>query len=359
MYQYVPLNYFYYVSIYTFKKMILYSLIILLLGFIGLFFGGKYVIVGLENISNRFGISHLLVGLTVLSIGTSLPEIAISVMGGVDKLFGYSEIIDGIVIGNKIGSFLVQITLILGLLGLSQHIFVSKWILRREGPMLFISVIVFLIVAFDGVITQFDAVILIVVYILYLILIIKSEKKIERIKNENGILEKEELEQVDFEPVKHTKKPTSFKRDIITFLGGLLILLIAAELTVLSAVDIATEFNVPGNVIGILIVGIGTSIPELSVDLTALRRKSHGIAVGDILGSNICDILLATGSGAIITSFNVPSILLFFDIPMLFVAISIAYFSLLTEKILKHWESILLVSYFGFYTFLKLAFFQI
>ena len=164
--------------------MILYTLIFLLLGFIGLFFGGKYVIVGLENISNRLGISHLLVGLTVLAIGTSLPEIAVSVMGGIDKLLGYSEFIDGIVIGNKIGSFMVQITLILGLLGLSQHIFVSKWILRREGPMLFISVIIFLIVAVDGVITRFDAVILIIVYFLYLILIIKSEKKIERIKND-------------------------------------------------------------------------------------------------------------------------------------------------------------------------------
>ena len=70
--------------------MILYTLIFLLLGFIGLFFGGKYVIVGLENISNRLGISHLLVGLTVLAIGTSLPEIAVSVMGGIDKLLGYS-----------------------------------------------------------------------------------------------------------------------------------------------------------------------------------------------------------------------------------------------------------------------------
>ena len=339
--------------------MILYTLIFLLLGFIGLFFGGKYVIVGLENISNRLGISHLLVGLTVLAIGTSLPEIAVSVMGGIDKLLGYSEFIDGIVIGNKIGSFMVQITLILGLLGLSQHIFVSKWILRREGPMLFISVIIFLIVAVDGVITRFDAVVLIIVYFLYLILIIKSEKKIERIKNDKEFLEKVELERVDFKPVEPIKYTTSLKKDIGIFLMGLLILLVAAEIAVLSAIELATEFNIPGNVVGILIVGVGTSIPELSVDLTALRRKSAGIAVGDILGSNICDILLATGSGAIITSFNVPSILLLFDIPMLFGAITIAYFSLLTEKVLKRWESILIISYFGFYTFLKLVFFQI
>jgi len=336
--------------------MILNTLIFLLIGFLGLFFGGKYVIVGLENISSRLGISHLLVGLTVLSIGTSLPEIAVSVMGGIDKFLGYSEFIDGIVIGNKIGSFLVQITLVLGILGLSQHIFVSKWILKREGPMLFISVFIFLIVAVDGVITRVDAGILVISYILYLILIIKSEKKIERIKNEKDLLDTEELEQVDFKPVEYVKKTYSLKKNVGIFLGGLLILLASAEITVLSAIELATEFSIPGDVVGIFIVGIGTSIPELSVDLTALRRKSQGIAVGDILGSNICDILLATGSGAIITDFNVPSILILFDIPILLGAISIAYISLYTEKVLKKWESIILISYFGLYTFLKLLF---
>ena len=100
-------------------------------------------------------------------------------------------------------------------------------------------------------------------------------------------------------------------------------------------------------------------MPELSVDLTALRRKSGGIAVGDILGSNICDILLATGSGAVITGFNVPLILLFFDIPMLIGAISLACYFLATEKILKKWESLLLISYFGVYISLKLLFFQV
>ena len=338
--------------------MILNTLIFLLLGFVGLFFGGKYVIVGLENISSRLGISHLLVGLTVLSIGTSLPEIAVSVMGGIDKFLGYSEFIDGIVIGNKIGSFLVQITLVLGILGLSQHIFVSKWILKREGPMLFISVLIFLLVAVDGVITRFDAAILVLSYISYLILIIKSEKKIERIKNEKDLLDTEELEQVDFTPVEKVKITNSLKKDVGIFLGGLLILLASAEITVLSAIELATEFSIPGDVVGILIVGIGTSIPELSVDLTALRRKSQGIAVGDILGSNICDILLATGSGAIITDFNVPPILLLFDVPILLGAILIAYASLFTEKILKKWESIILISYFGLYTFLKLLFLQ-
>ena len=129
----------------------------IILGFIGLYFGAKFVIIGLENIANKLEISHLMVGLTILAIGTSLPEIAVSVMGGIDKLQGVSPNIDGIVIGNKVGSFMTQITLILGILGLSQNIFISKWELRREGTMLFLSIFIFIIVALVLVITYFEA----------------------------------------------------------------------------------------------------------------------------------------------------------------------------------------------------------
>ncbi|MCK4780916.1 MAG: hypothetical protein KAT57_12030, partial [Candidatus Lokiarchaeota archaeon] len=140
---------------------------------------------------------------------------------------------------------------------------------------------------------------------------------------------------------------------------GLFILLFAAEMTLLSARDLSKEFNIPENVVGILIVGFGTSLPELVADLTAIRRGSYGIAVGDILGSNICDILLATGSGAILISFNVPLIILLFDIPVLFLALFIALYFLWTEKSLKRWEGILLISFYGVYTILKISLFQV
>ncbi|MFX0140132.1 MAG: sodium:calcium antiporter, partial [Candidatus Hodarchaeota archaeon] len=143
----------------------------LILGFIGLYFGAKLSIIGLESIANHLGISHLLVGLTILAIGTSLPEIAVSIMGGIDKITGIDPTIDGIVVGNKIGSFFTQITLILGILGLSQSITVSKWELRREGPMLFFSVFIFLIFAIDGMLSRIEGLVMIILYIMYLLLI--------------------------------------------------------------------------------------------------------------------------------------------------------------------------------------------
>ena len=126
--------------------MMILILFFLLIGFIALFYGAKLTVIGLENIARRIGVSQFLIGLTILAIGTSMPEIAVSVIGGIDKLYGVTEDIDGIVIGNFIGSFFTNITLILGILGMSQAIFVSKWEIKREGTMLFISLLILLYV---------------------------------------------------------------------------------------------------------------------------------------------------------------------------------------------------------------------
>jgi len=339
--------------------MVFFSILFLIVGFIVLYFGAKFVIIGLENIADRFHISHIMVGLTILSIGTSLPEIAVSIMGGFDKILGIDPNIDGIVIGNKVGSFMTQITLIIGLLAVSQPIFISKWELRREGPMLLISLLIFLFFSFDRILTQIEALIMIIIYFIYLSLVIWSEKRLAKTKPKLKYIEKERLDPVSFEPTKSPHKTSSVLKDICIFLIGLFILLFAAEITLLSAHDLSKAFHIPENVIGILIVGLGTSLPELVADLTAIRRESYGLAVGDILGSNICDILLATGSGAIIINFNVPMIILIFDIPVLFLAIFIALYFLWSEKTLKRWEGTLLISFYAVYTIVKLLWFQI
>ena len=334
------------------------SFLFLILGFFGLYFGAKFVIIGLENIADRLQISHLMVGLTILAIGTSLPEIAVSVMGGFDKILGIDPNIDGIVIGNKVGSFLTQITLIIGILAVSQPIFVSKWELRREGPMLFISVLIFLFFSLDRILTQFEALIMIIIYFIYLTIVIMSERHLQKLKPDLRNIEKQRLDPKSFEPAESVHKTSSVIKDISFLLVGLFILLLAAEYTLLSAHDLAKIFHITEAVIGIIIVGLGTSLPELVADLTAIRRESYGIAVGDILGSNICDILLATGSGAIITNFNVPSIILIFDIPILLLVLSLVFYFLWSEKTLKRWEGVLLIVFYSVYTILKLFIFR-
>ena len=120
------------------------ALIFLLLGLVGLFFGSQLAIRGFENIAHHFGLSHLFIGLTVVAIGTSLPEIGVSVVGAIDILAGLDlSAGSGIVVGNKIGSYLNQLTIILGLVGLSGVMLITKRELKREGTMLVLSIILF------------------------------------------------------------------------------------------------------------------------------------------------------------------------------------------------------------------------
>ena len=162
-------------------------------------------------------------------------------MGGIDKITGIDTTIDGIVVGNKIGSFITQITLILGILGVSQSIAVSKWELRREGPMLFFSVFIFLIFAIDGVLSRIEGVIMIVIYILYLLLIIWSEKRIAKAGFTVQNMEKERLNHQDFEIIESPIKTSSPRKDFGLFFTGLFILLIGAEFTLLSSHNLAKE----------------------------------------------------------------------------------------------------------------------
>lgn len=341
--------------------MIFYTIGFLIAGLFCLVLGAKIVVISLEYLAKRLGVSQLLVGLIFLSIGTSLPEISVSVLGGIDKLTGISPNIDGIVIGNKVGSFMTQITLILGILGMSQALFISRWELKREGTMMFISVFVFFICALDGIIFLYEGIIMILAYFLYLLFVVKSEKKRQKAeaKIKAFLAQRNEINPPSIEDEIKSTNPHALRKNIVIFIVGLIILIIGAELTILSAHDLATFLNVPDIIVGIFIIGFGTSLPELVADLTALRRDSHGIAIGDILGSNICDILLATGSGVLIVQFNVPSVILYFDIPVILGAIGLACYFLWREHSLKRWEAALLISYYGLYAIFKLAFFQI
>jgi cation:H+ antiporter len=314
----------------------------------------------LENIALKLGVSQLLIGLTILSIGTSLPEIAVSVFGGIDKVLGMNTNIDGMVIGNKIGSFLTQITLIIGILGIVQPLFISKWKIKREGSMMIVSVLIFLLFAFDGKILQIEGLLLVLSYILYLSYIIYSERKVHKntLKIKEFLANKEGLNKKEEKKAPQKALKSSNLKDIGLLMLGLPMLIIGAELTLLSTHELAIIFNIPETFVGIFILGLETSLPELAADLFALRRESVGIAMGDLLGSNICDILLATGSGTLITGFHVPSILLIFDIPILLIGIILLLSFLWSNQILSRLESMIMVSFFLTYSILKIFIIQ-
>ena len=317
-------------------------IVFLLLGIVGLLLGSQLAIRGFENIAHRFRVSHLFIGLTVVSIGTSLPEIGVSVVGAIDILAGLDmSAVSGVVVGNKIGSFLNQLTILMGLVGLTGLMSITKRELKREGIMLVLSIILFSLVALDLKITPLEGVAVTLAYLLYLIYLVKQEapsKSSSRVQEE--------------EPKIHPIK------DLLMIFAGMGVLLLAAEFVVEGSVHLAEILSIPTSVTGLLIVGLGTSLPELTLDITALRRGSTGIAVGDMIGSNICNILFSLGAGAMISGFTVEPILLLFDTPFMFLVAFLVIGLFLRNMRLERKEALVLVLVYASYVIVKLMFFM-
>ena len=317
-------------------------IVFLLLGIVGLFLGSQLAIRGFENIAHRFRVSHLFIGLTVVAVGTSLPEIGVSVVGAIDILAGLDiSTVSGIVVGNKIGSFLNQLTVIMGLVGLTGLMSITKRELKREGIMLVLSIILFTLVALDLKITPLEGVAVTLAYLLYFIYLVKQEA---RPKSSSRV----EEEKPKIHPVK----------DLLMILAGMGVLLLTAELVVEGSVQLAEILSIPTSVTGLLIVGLGTGLPELTLDITALKRGSAGIAVGDMIGSNICDILFSLGAGAMISGFTVEPVLLLFDTPFMLLVAFLVIGLFLRNMRLERKEALVLVLVYVSYVILKLMFFM-
>jgi cation:H+ antiporter len=317
-------------------------LIFLVLGLVGLWIGSQLAVGGFENVARHFGISHLFIGLTVVAIGTSLPEIAVSVIGAVDILLGAEmSTVSGIVVGNKIGSYINQLTIIMGIVGLVGLMSITKRELKREGTMLILSIILFSLVSLDLKITPLEGVVVTLAYLLYFIYLVKQEAPSRSTsKVEEG------------RPKMHLFK------DFLRILIGMGVLLYAAEVVVRSSVQLGELWRVPPSVTGLLIVGLGTGLPELTLDVTALRRGAMGIAVGDMIGSNICDILFSLGAGAMISGFTVDPVLLWFDTPFMFLIAFLVLGLFMRNMRLERKEALVLILVYVSYVGLKLTFFM-
>ncbi len=306
----------------------MYELLLLIMGIVGLWIGAESVVHGSENIAKFFRVSPLLIGLTIVSIGTSLPEIAVSVAGGLERLRGIET--SGIVVGNALGSCLNQITIILGIVGLFGMLLITKRELIRDGLMLLGSIVFFFLVAWDGKLTRLEGVIMVTIYLIYFINLFREEKVVEE-----------------------RREPTRIWTDIVALIAGLAIVIVASRMTVDNGVVLAQAWGIRESLVGILIVGLGTGLPELAVSLTAIRHSDAAIAVGNLIGSNICDLLFSLGLGTIISGFVVGKNLLKFDVPFVFGAAVLILLLFRRKMRLKRKEAILLILAYIVYVGLK------
>ena len=258
-------------------------ILLIVLGFILLVKGADLLVDGASNIAKKFHIPEIIIGLTIVSIGTSLPELIVSTTSAIN---GYSDL----AIGNVVGSNIANLLLILGLSAIIKAISFKRETRLIEIPICLAVSIAFMILANLGQdITRIDAIVLVALFIAFIIYTIVMAKKGEEF----------EKEEKDIEETQNTNNQSTIK-NIIFIILGIVLLKIGGDLTVDNAVNVAKFFNLSEKLIAVTILAVGTSLPELVTSVSAAIKGKSDIAIGNILGSNIFNILLIIGTTALI-----------------------------------------------------------
>lgn len=261
------------------------SLILIIVGFALLIKGADFLVDGASNVAKKFHIPEIIIGLTIVSIGTSMPELFVSTTSIIN---GSSDMS----IGNIIGSNVCNLLLILGLSAIIRPVEFKRETRLIENPMCFAITLIFAFVCnTSGMVSKNEALILLVLFIMFIaytiIMGIKGEKFDEK---DAGLKMKNE-----------TSKAISIVKNSIYIIIGIVALKYGGDLTVNNATKIARMFNVSEKIIGLTILAVGTSLPELVTSVTAAVKGNSDIAIGNIIGSNIFNVLFIMGVSAMIS----------------------------------------------------------
>ena len=257
---------------------------LLFAGLVGLFLGGDLLVRGAVALAARLGISPLVIGLTLVGFGTSLPELVTSVEAA--RLGS-----DGIAIGNVIGSNIANLLLILGIAACFAPIAIAPRTFRRDATSLVLATALCVAVALSGTVGRAEGVLLVLALALFLIGTLTLARR-------------EHHTDID-EPLLDSARSIGTGRASAMLVSGLVLLLIAAPALVHAAVEIARWLEISETIIGLTIVAVGTSLPELVTSVVAARRGEGAVAYGNVLGSNIFNILGILGITAFITPLSV------------------------------------------------------
>jgi cation:H+ antiporter len=307
------------------------NLVLLILGLVALWQGTDFALEGALRISSRFGVSRGFVGLTVLAIGTGLPELVVGVAGGMEQLAGVEA--SGVVVGNMTGSVVTQGALVLGVSGLLSYLRLAPRMIRRDGIILLLAIGLFALVGSDGRIVRSEGAVLIVGYAIYLVALFQAER--------SG---------------KDAPKPTEGRRaivDLLTVTLGLATVAVAAHVVVVNAISIADDWNVSQTVVGIFLVGAGTSLPELALSVRAAAKGQSSMSVGNVIGSNTFDLMVPVGASSAIFPLTVSRDVMIIDIPVMAIVTVTALVFFIRKKGLQKGGALTLLVMYGAYLILR------
>ena len=316
------------------------TILLLIAGLVLLVVGGELLVRGAVAIAGKLGVSPLMIGLTIVGMGTSMPELAASVQAA---LAGSP----GIALGNIVGSNIANSMLILGVAALLAPIAVARGTLWRDGGVGVLAAVALLALGLTTGLGRVAGLTLIVLMVGYLVLAYRQEK---RAAAHSAAFDKAAaLENIDPALGTQTQRQSGWAVSTAFLLAGLACIVGGGTLLVNAAVTIAREFGMSETLVGLTIVAVGTSLPELVTSAVAALRKQSEVALGNVLGSNIYNVLFIGGVTGTIAPTTVPESILGFDLPLL-IAISLAVMAMAwTGARLSRIEGLALVAGYALY----------
>ena len=249
------------------------NVFLLVLGFVMLIKGADWFVDGAKGIAKRLKIPEIVIGLTIVAMGTSLPEASVSISSALKNSADLA-------VGNVLGSNILNILIILGITSMICPLAVKKNTCLIEMPFLVLMTVLLFVLGLDGKLNLIDGIIFLVFFGIYLLYLLKSAKNNE-----------EDTEEVQDKPV---------WKLLFALVVGMVIVIVGSNITVSAASDIAKALGVSERMIGLTVVALGTSLPELVTCIVAAKKKSADLAIGNIVGSNIFNILFILGLTSVI-----------------------------------------------------------
>lgn len=302
-------------------------------GLLFLIAGAEVLVRGASRLAALVGVSPLIIGLTVVAYGTSSPELAVSVQAAYNQQAG-------IALGNVVGSNIFNVLFILGLSAIIIPLVVSDQLVRRDVPIMIGVSVLLVALSLDGNLSRIDGLLLVLGAVLYTVGSIVQGRK------ENNPVELP----AGGQPQASGVKGVAVQLALIA--GGLVMLVLGAQWLVDGAVILAAYFGVSETIIGLTVVAIGTSLPEIATSIMASFKGERDIAVGNVVGSNIFNILAVLGAAAVVSPANIPipATVLAFDIPIMVVVAVACLPVFFTAGKIARWEGVLFLGYYLAFT---------
>ncbi len=277
--------------------MTFFVILFLVIGILALYKGADLLVGHASNLAAKLGISTVVVGLTVVTIGTTMPELIVAITSSIN---GANDLI----IGNALGTTAFSFGLILGLAALINPIAIKDSVLKNEFPWVMLYAVVIYLLAFDLTISRGDAVLLILLAIGFVWYSVSQSQK--------TVLEELGMQRVKSRAKKSMKTSKAWFRVIL----GILLIIGGAKLFVDSALSVAEIFNVSQFLVGLLVIAIGTSLPEMVTTIMAAARHQPAVGVGNIIGSTTMNVFLIIGIASFIRPITIHPDMLIFDFPI-------------------------------------------